>query len=535
MTEEHEKLVNDTIASFFEQSPLYLSACVGLYLKDEFEETAGTESLYFCKDKPYESNYYIVIYSDDSGNDVEKEYVMIPDVWQSDNIMKYWDTYVTGMDCNEYVTRNYPEDYDVLLGMNEDDTNVDIENWKLLKDELTKMVDSSGMSIKVLDALKIDITKSMTGKIYDENYIGFEVSGGGSLITLCDGETKITVDDIGGARKNILTLIDPKKEKELELIYKIDKSIFDSLECLLDKKSVKDYLDDRLNKDMATELLEHEEYEWAYILMEYLGLQDEINQNKYERALRCIEEGYNYDFAYSLLEESGHGDEINQNKYERAKTLLMYGSDYDLAYSLLEESGHGDEINQNKYERAIEYLNYGYNYDLAYQLLWETGNEDAITQNKYNRAMQYLAEEDYDNGYKLLADIGYYNEIKDSKYNRAVSLLNKGKIEEARALFIGLKGYKDTDELIIKSLPKGTCYENNTPVYDSPSSNGNVVGYLDYDEKVYIRGWYRDAYSSMWNWTYWWEDGVMYEGWARASVVDVDGIVILLPDMIDGY
>lgn len=91
-----------------------------------------------------------------------------------------------------------------------------------------------------------------------------------------------------------------------------------------------------------------------------------IPMQKYNKAMRLLDSN-DYDSAYALLEEIGNDEAIASNKYDRAMKLIDSGS-YDSAYALLEEIGNDEAISSNKYDRAIALIGSG-DYESAYILL----------------------------------------------------------------------------------------------------------------------------------------------------------------------
>lgn len=99
-----------------------------------------------------------------------------------------------------------------------------------------------------------------------------------------------------------------------------------------------------------------------------------IPMQKYNKAMRLLDSN-DYDSAYALLEEIGNDEAIASNKYDRAMKLIDSGS-YDSAYALLEEIGNDEAISSNKYDRAIALIDSG-DYESAYTLLNKLNYKDS--------------------------------------------------------------------------------------------------------------------------------------------------------------
>ena len=135
---------------------------------------------------------------------------------------------------------------------------------------------------------------------------------------------------------------------------------------------------------------------------------DDIKVSKYNRAMKLLE-SEDYDSAYSLLEEIDDNETIASSKRSRAMNLLESGYYYS-AYALLEEIGDSETIASSRRSRAMKLLDSG-NYDYAYTLLRAIGDNETILASKYDRAIKCIDSGDYESAYILLKDISY----KDSK------------------------------------------------------------------------------------------------------------------------
>lgn len=163
------------------------------------------------------------------------------------------------------------------------------------------------------------------------------------------------------------------------------------------------------------------------VLDDYKDSEARIAECKHGKALALIDAG-EYDAAYALLEEVGDQKTIDQNKRERAEWLLAK-EDYNAAYTLLEEVGDTKTIAASKYDRAIKLIDSG-DYDSAYALLEEIGNNDAIASSKYDRAIKYIASKEYESAYMLLNGLDYKDSA--SKQNSIRLQYEKSVLSEAK-------------------------------------------------------------------------------------------------------
>ncbi len=138
----------------------------------------------------------------------------------------------------------------------------------------------------------------------------------------------------------------------------------------------------------------------------------------YNEAKALIASG-SYDRAYQILAELGKDDEILENKFDRA-TDALDRKDYDTAYSLLAELGDYEDsyglMQSNMYDRAKQYIE-GKDYDAAYTLLEELGGyKDAaeiLNTNRYDRANAYTEDGDYEQAIELYEALGTYEDSKE--------------------------------------------------------------------------------------------------------------------------
>ncbi len=200
----------------------------------------------------------------------------------------------------------------------------------------------------------------------------------------------------------------------------------------------------KMKYNKAINLLKSKDYESAYAILRELGKEDEITNNKEERASSCLISG-DYETAYALLKEIGKTDAITESKYNRAWEYL-YSGDYDTAYSLLSQIGKDDLIISSKKERADSLIASGL-YDSAYSLLEEVGDYRTINQNKYTRALVMIEEGNFDKAYSLLEESGNSETVAENKYERAIALKDAGDKEGARELLKGIN-YKDSVSIL---------------------------------------------------------------------------------------
>lgn len=144
--------------------------------------------------------------------------------------------------------------------------------------------------------------------------------------------------------------------------------------------------------DQAMELLQKEQYEFAYLLLEEIHREDIISSNKHERAICLIQDG-NYDKAYALLEQIGDEETINESQYERAAGLFSKG----------------------QYEEAIEVFTSLHGYKDSIEQIFNC--REAINDRKYSTADELVKQKQYDEAISILNSLNGYKDSADKANN----------------------------------------------------------------------------------------------------------------------
>lgn len=425
LKEERKSQIDIAIEGLFEMRPelavaIGLGRIKGLSPEDPDEKLVYKENLRICREEPDVLDYRVVIYTDDSGNNVEKEYLYIPQSWSSNSVIGEDDGCMYGL---HFPTDSKKEIYDLLIVADEvasrdresmlewksDYDEVD-ERWHDYVDQLTKTKDTSFLSL-----LKVDITRPVSGEIYENSYVGFRVEDQGSLITVCQPETTITTDKPADVAGKEYVLLDPKEEKELDYLYQSIHEVVDASVPMEQQNQVKKYLEKFLDKELAKKLLDDKYYTEAYMLFNYLGLKDEVANSKYERALEMLdwidplEPESSYEKAYTYLRDAGREDAITQNMRYRADQLYYRGY-YIEAIDLYDKTGDTENAEKVRYEYAKSLMANG-SVSKASQLLTEMGKADEIVEMRYELGREAFYNSDYVTAQLLLADLKY----KDSE------------------------------------------------------------------------------------------------------------------------
>ena len=227
-----------------------------------------------------------------------------------------------------------------------------------------------------------------------------------------------------------------------------------------------------------------------------------IPRIKYSKALSAIGSG-DYDTGYALLSELGREDEIIQNKRDRAAAMISE-ENFDDAYDLLNSIGDTCAVEQNMRERAQQYCEDG-NYDAAYALWEKLGDAEAIKESKYLRALDCMDEGYLDNALQLLEGLSYENS------------------EEIVAELKSMPAETDTEdhaEIQIGDTISFGSYEQ-----DNNTANGKEdiewIVLAKEDDQILVVSWYAldvQPYNSEWENTTW--DTCTLRTWLNTTFYD---------------
>ena len=281
-------LIGEIVKNNEEAAALYalsLNADAGEWTGKDY--LAGCRDWYICVDKPVESSYYTVVYTDASGKNLLQEKLIVPQVWGTDSLISPDRSTMVGMSfVFDYKLAKAP-----LIGGYDSDTlaEADAEMWlnaykntvARIREEADSVQGSQQVSLR--DSLTIDAKKPLSGKIGGTDYIGFETEDGCSAFVFCEPDTVSAADTAEAVQGKASFVVNPDHVKEAEIRFDINRSVLTSAEPFWEKESVQAYLQDFVNRELAYHFIEKSKTDLGCYVLDCLGFSEEAEQIRAEK------------------------------------------------------------------------------------------------------------------------------------------------------------------------------------------------------------------------------------------------------------